>query len=108
MGWAGFLGGWGKQLAASLVGSRAWKNQPGSRALTRMKTLSDGSGIHEVSCAQAADDVFIQVFDLYSNLLLQTHPLSTIIPLTPSHVPSQLGSRLSSDSTPILHPARSD
>lgn len=35
-----------------------------------METLCDGGGIHEVASAQAADDVFIQVFDFYSDLLL--------------------------------------
>lgn len=42
-----------------------------------MKTLCDGGSIHEVASAQAADDVLIQVFDLYSDLLLRTHPLVT-------------------------------
>jgi hypothetical protein len=30
----------------------------------------DGGGIHEVARAQAANDVFIQVFDLHPDLLL--------------------------------------
>lgn len=61
-----------------MVGTRAWKNQPGSSELTSMKTLCDGGGIHEVASAQAADNVLIQVFDLYSDLLLRVHPSSPI------------------------------
>lgn len=72
----GWLGQVAQRLPASWVGTRAWKNQPGSRELTSMETLCDGGGIHEVASAQAADDVFIQVFDLYSDLLLRTHPPS--------------------------------
>lgn len=48
-----------------------------------MKTLCDGGGIHEVAGAQTADDVFIQVFDLYSDLLLRTHRPSPTIPSNP-------------------------
>ena len=70
-------------LATRLVRTRAWKNQPGSRALTSMKTLCDGGSIHEVASAQAADDVLIQVFDLYSDLLLRTHSPSPITPSNP-------------------------
>lgn len=36
----------------------------------RMKTLCYGGGIYEVASAQAADDVLVQVFDLYSYFLL--------------------------------------
>lgn len=79
----GWLGQAANSLATSLVGTRAWKNQPGSRALTSMKTLCNGSSIHEVASAQAADDMLIQVFDLYSDLLLRTHSPSPITPSKP-------------------------
>jgi hypothetical protein len=65
-----------------------------------MKTLCDGGGIHEVASAQAANNVLIEIFDLYSDLLLRTHPLLPIIhPSPPPHptlrcAPSQLGSPL--------------
>lgn len=60
-----------------------------------MKTLCDGGSIHEVASAQAADDVLIQVFDLYSDLLLWTHPLVTDHSPQPQPLSlPQLGSRL--------------
>lgn len=74
----GWVGQVVQRLTASLVGTRAWKNESGSRKLTSMKTLCDGGGIHKVAGAQAADDVLIQVFDLYSDLLLQEQPLLRI------------------------------
>ena len=45
-----------------------------------MKTLCDGGGIHEVASAQTANDVLVQVFDLYSDLLLRTDPPPITIP----------------------------
>lgn len=99
----GGVSGWLVQAASSvaigLVETRAWKNQPGSRALTRMKTLCDGGSIHEVASAQAADDVLIQVFDLYSDLLLRIHSPSPITPSNPNHTPFQLGRCLSTNPT---------
>lgn len=90
-----WLGQTAQRLTASLVRTRAWKNQPESRTLTSMKTLCDGGSIHEVASAQAADNVLIQVFDLYSDLLLWTHPLVTDHSPQPQPLSlPQLGSRL--------------
>lgn len=60
-----------QRLAASLDEDRS-----GSGTLTGVETLCDGGGIHEVARAEAANDVFIQVFDLHPDLLLRTHPQS--------------------------------
>lgn len=105
--------GWVEQeaqrLVVCLVRARAWKNQVGFRGLTSMKTLGDGGGIHEVASAKTANDMLIQVFDLHSDLLLRTHPLSPIIPsLTPAY-PTLCAfpaweSCLSSDSSQAPHP----
>lgn len=62
-----------------------------------MKTLCDGGGIHEVASAQTANDVLIQVFDLYSDLLLRTDPPPITIP-NPCAFPAW-ESPLSSDPT---------
>lgn len=69
----GRVGQTAQRLAASLGEDRA-----GSGTLTGVETLCDGGGIHEVAGTQAADDVFIQVFDLHPDLLLRTHPQSLL------------------------------
>jgi hypothetical protein len=58
------------------AGSQLGRGETGSGTLTGVETLCDGGGIHEVARAQAANDVFIQVFDLHPDLLLWTHPQS--------------------------------
>lgn len=84
----GRVGQTAQRLAASLGEDRA-----GSGTLTGVETLCDGGGIHEVAGTQAADDVFIQVFDLHPDLLLRTHPQSLLTGLVnPPHLTSALPS----------------
>lgn len=87
--------GVGQTAQKRLAGGGVVKDRAGAGTLTGVETLCDGGGIHEVAGAQAANDVFVQVFDLHSDLLLWTHPprslltrLPHALPTSPLHFPA--------------------
>lgn len=89
------------QAAQRLAASLTRTGQAGSGTLTGVETLCDGGGIHEVAGTQAANDVFIQVFDLHPDLLLQTHLLSLLGRSRKPSPPHLCGALPSSTAVPV-------